>query len=143
MDVNDGACAGDITPKQTWEMMNQNLKASLLDVRTPAEWTYVGIPDLSSLARQPILVPWILFPTMEPNPDFVNQISGMEVDPEQDLLVLCRSGQRSKSAAIALTAAGFSACYNISYGFEGDKDQAGHRGTINGWKVDALPWTQG
>jgi len=141
--VNDGACAGDITPKQTWEMMNQNLKASLLDVRTPAEWTYVGIPDLSSLARQPILVPWILFPTMEPNPDFVNQISGMEVDPEQDLLVLCRSGQRSKSAAIALTAAGFSACYNISYGFEGDKDQAGHRGTINGWKVDALPWTQG
>ena len=141
--MNDGACAGDITPKQTWEMMNQNLKASLLDVRTPAEWTYVGIPDLSSLARQPILVPWILFPTMEPNPDFVNQISGMEVDPEQDLLVLCRSGQRSKSAAIALTAAGFSACYNISYGFEGDKDQAGHRGTINGWKVDALPWTQG
>ena len=143
MDVNDGACAGDITPKQTWEMMNQNLKASLLDVRTPAEWTYVGIPDLSSLARQPILVPWILFPTMEPNPDFVNQISGMEVDPRQDLLILCRSGQRSKSAAIALTAAGFSACYNISYGFEGDKDQAGHRGTINGWKVDALPWTQG
>jgi rhodanese-related sulfurtransferase len=143
MDVKDGACAGDITPKQTWEMMKQNLKASLLDVRTPAEWTYVGIPDLSSLARQPILVPWILFPTMEPNPDFVNQISGMEVDPEQDLLILCRSGQRSKSAAIALTAAGFSACYNISYGFEGDKDQAGHRGTINGWKVDALPWTQG
>ena len=141
--MNDGACAGDITPKQTWEMMNQNLKASLLDVRTPAEWTYVGIPDLSSLARQPILVPWILFPTMEPNPDFVNQISGMEVDPEQDLLILCRSGQRSKSAAIALTAAGFSACYNISYGFEGDKDQAGHRGTINGWKADALPWTQG
>ena len=141
--MNDGACAGDITPKQTWEMMKQNLKAALLDVRTPAEWTYVGIPDLSSLARQPILVPWILFPTMEPNPDFVNQISGMEVDPEQDLLVLCRSGQRSKSAAIALTAAGFSACYNISYGFEGDKDQAGHRGTINGWKVDALPWTQG
>ena len=143
MDVNDGACAGDITPKQTWEMMNQNLKASLLDVRTPAEWTYVGVPDLSSLARQPILVPWILFPTMEPNPDFVNQISGMEVDTEQDLLILCRSGQRSKSAAIALTAAGFSACYNISHGFEGDKDQAGHRGTINGWKVDALPWTQG
>ena len=141
--MNDGACAGDITPKQTWEMMNQNLKASLLDVRTPAEWTYVGIPDLSSLARQPILVPWILFPTMEPNPDFVNQISGMEVDPGQDLLILCRSGQRSKSAAIALTAAGFSACYNISYGFEGDKDQAGHRGTLNGWKVDALPWTQG
>ena len=143
MDVKDGACAGDVTPKQSWGMMNQNLKASLLDVRTPAEWIYVGVPDLSSLARQPILVPWILFPTMEPNPDFVNQISGMEVDPEQDLLILCRSGQRSKSAAIALTAAGFSACYNISYGFEGDKDQAGHRGTINGWKVDALPWTQG
>ena len=143
MDVNDGACAGDVTPKQTWEMMKQNLKASLLDVRTPAEWAYVGIPDLSSLARHPMLVSWILFPTMEPNPDFVNQISGMEVDPEQDLLILCRSGHRSKSAAIALTAAGFSACYNISYGFEGDKDQAGHRGTINGWKVDALPWTQG
>ena len=141
--MNDGTYAGDVTPKQTWEMMAGNSKASLLDVRTPAEWAYVGLPDLSSLSRQPMLVPWILFPTMQPNPDFVSQISETSVDLEQDLLILCRSGQRSKSAAIALTAAGFLGCYNISYGFEGDKDPAGHRGTINGWKVDALPWAQG
>lgn len=141
--MNEGTYAGDVTPKQTWDMMAGNSKASLLDVRTPAEWAYVGLPDLSSLGRQPMQVPWILFPTMQPNPDFVSQIQETGVDPEQDLLILCRSGQRSKSAAIALTAAGFSSCYNISCGFEGDKDPAGHRGTINGWKVDALPWAQG
>jgi rhodanese-related sulfurtransferase len=141
--VTDGNYAGDITPRQTWEMMDANPKAALLDVRTPAEWTYVGLPDLSSLGRQPLLVPWIEFPSMQPNPDFLRQVNETGVDPDQELLIICRSGVRSKSAAIALTEIGFATCYNIAYGFEGDKDPAGHRGTVNGWKVDNLPWGQG
>lgn len=120
-----------------------NTGAALLDVRTPAEWAYVGLPDLSALMRQPLLVPWMMFPSMQINADFVTQVSETGADPGQDLLIICRSGVRSKAAAIALTGAGFATCYNVACGFEGDKDPAGHRGTLNGWKVDGLPWVQG
>ena len=65
------------------------------------------------------------------------------VRPDQTVLILCRSGQRSRAAAIALTARGYGRCYNVSEGFEGDKDGAGHRGTVGGWKIGGLPWTQG
>jgi rhodanese-related sulfurtransferase len=123
--------------------MAGNGGAALLDVRTPAEWAYVGLPDLNALGRQPLLVTWLLFPSMQINADFVSQVSETGVEPGQELLILCRSGVRSKAAAIALTAVGFATCYNIAYGFEGDKDPAGHRGTVNGWKVDTLPWVQG
>jgi len=141
--MNDGAYAGDIEPTQAWEIMQGDPRAQLLDVRTPAEWAYVGLPDLSTLMRQPLLVPWLLFPSMQRNEDFIVQISQTGLQKDHDLVILCRSGQRSKSAAIALTAAGFSTCYNIAYGFEGDKDATGHRGSVNGWKVDSLPWGQG
>ncbi len=141
--MSEGIYAGDIGPKAAWDAMAGNDKVALLDVRTPAEWAYVGLPDLSALASQPLLVPWLMFPSMQINEDFVTQVSETGVDPEQDLLILCRSGVRSKAAAIALTAAGFSTCYNIAYGFEGDKGPAGHRGTINGWKVEGLAWVQG
>lgn len=141
--MSDGIYAGDITPSETWALMKDNPKAQLLDVRTPAEWAYVGLPDISALGRQPLLVPWLMFPGMKINEDFLRQVTETNVDPVEDLLIICRSGQRSKSAAITLTAAGFNTCYNVAYGFEGDKDPAGHRGTINGWKVEGLPWMQG
>ena len=124
-------------------MLSGDLSAGLLDVRTPAEWAYVGIPDMALLERQPLLVPWMLFPGMALNPDFVQQVEETGVDRNADLLIICRSGQRSRAAAIALTTVGFRSCYNVAYGFEGDKDTTQHRGTVNGWKVDGLPWIQG
>ena len=42
-----------------------------------------------------------------------------------------------------MTQQGFTACYNIASGFEGDSDPTRHRGTVSGWKVDGLPWVQG
>jgi len=141
--VIEGTYAGDVTPQDAWDMLSRDPAAGLLDVRTPAEWAYVGIPDTAPLGRQPLLVPWMLFPGMQINADFAGQVAETGVDKNADLLIICRSGQRSQSAAIALTAAGFRACYNIAYGFEGDKDAAHHRGTVNGWKVDGLPWVQG
>ena len=141
--MNDGTYAGDLTPGQTWQILKNKPKISLLDVRTTAEWAYVGLPDLTSLGHEPVLVSWILFPEMQKNPGFVEQVLGSKVDPREELLIMCRSGQRSKSAAKALSAAGFEACYNILFGFEGDKNSNGHRGTINGWKVENLPWLQG
>ncbi len=141
--MNSGTYAGDLTPKQAWDMLATDRSAGLLDVRTPAEWTYVGVPDTAALGRQPVLAPWKLFPDMRLNVDFIRQVEQSGVDKSADLLIICRSGQRSKSAAIALTAAGFRSCYNVAYGFEGDKDASNHRGTVNGWKVDGLPWVQG
>jgi len=58
------------------------------------------------------------------------------------LLFLCRSGVRSRAAAIAMTAAGYSRAYNIAQGFEGDPDAERHRGNKNGWKASGLPWKQ-
>jgi len=135
--------AGDITSQQTWDRLMTDSRSVLLDVRTPPEWSYVGIPDISSMGREPVLVPWLLFPSNEQNPDFVAQIEAAIPDKDVPLLIVCRSGVRSKAAAIMLTAAGFKTCHNVDHGFEGDKDGAGHRGTVNGWKVDGLPWLQG
>ena len=135
--------AGDLTPLETWELLSENPKAQLFDVRTDAEFAYVGNPDLSDLGKEVRQVYWQIFPAMDVNPDFVAQVKDAGFDKDTPLLFLCRSGVRSKYAAEALTAAGFTECYNVAGGFEGDKDPQGHRGTGNGWKVDGLPWKQG
>lgn len=141
--MTDDGYAGDISPKQAWELLAGNPKAVLVDVRTDAEFAYVGNPDLSSLGKQVLRAYWKVFPAMEINPDFVAEVDSSSVDKDAPLLFICRSGQRSRDAAIAMTAAGFKECYNVAGGFEGDKDATGHRGTVNGWKVDGLPWVQG
>jgi rhodanese-related sulfurtransferase len=134
--------AGEILPAQAWQILQTDAKAVLIDVRTPAEWAYVGIPDLSALGKQALFIPWQLFPDMKQNPYFVEQVRDGGVGPDGTVLLLCRSGVRSRAAAIALTALGFKTCYNISSGFEGNHDAHRHRGTVSGWKVDGLPWIQ-
>ncbi|MBK8174476.1 MAG: rhodanese-like domain-containing protein [Rhodospirillales bacterium] len=135
--------AGDVAPSKAWEVLSGDPDAVLVDVRTPAEWNYVGVPDLGRAGKKPLFLPWLLFPSMEVNPHFVEHLEKSGLPLEAPILFLCRSGARSKSAAIAMTARGFQRCYNITSGFEGDPDQARHRGTVNGWKVEGLPWVQG
>ena len=135
--------AGDISPSQAWKLLTDNRNAMLIDVRTPAEWNYVGVPDLSSVGKQPLLVPWLFFPSMELNEQFPTQLEGAGLDRDAPLLFICRSGARSRAAAIAMTKRGFAKCYNIASGFEGDQDQVRHRGTVSGWKFEGLPWLQG
>lgn len=140
--MSEGEYAGDLSPKESWELLAQNPNAILVDVRTPAEWAFVGRPDLGDLTKQPVLLSWQLFPSMQVNPNFVDELKSENIEPDAPILFLCRSGTRSRFAAIALTAQGFSRCYNIASGFEGDPDPKKHRGTVNGWKVDGLPWIQ-
>lgn len=134
--------AGDISPDTAWEILNDDPRAILVDVRTDAEWKYVGLPDLSGIGKQPLLVSWKIFPDMRANESFVGQVTDSGVGAEDAVVLLCRSGQRSAAAAQALTEAGFRRCYNISEGFEGDKDEAGRRGSLGGWKARGLPWVQ-
>ena len=134
--------AGELTPVEAWEILAQAGNAVLIDCRTGPEWGYVGLADLSSLGKEPVCVPWKTFPTMAVNPEFVSQVAQRGAGRDGPLIFMCRSGVRSKAAAMAMTAAGFSPCFNLVEGFEGDLDAAGHRGTINGWKVRGLPWKQ-
>jgi rhodanese-related sulfurtransferase len=134
--------AGDLSPSEAYAVLEREPGAVLVDVRTRAEWSFVGIPDLSGLGRQVALVEWTGFPAGGPNPAFLQQLSAAVPDPEAPVLFICRSGVRSMAAAQAATRAGFGRAYNVTEGFEGPTDTGGHRGTAAGWKVAGLPWRQ-
>lgn len=139
--------AGDVAPREAWRVLSENPKARLVDVRTRAEWTYVGLPDLGAIGGKPLLVEWQAFPDMALNTRFAAEadalVTGSGGTRDAPVFLLCRSGARSRAAAIALTGAGYAAAYNVADGFEGDHDAAGHRGTRSGWKAEGLPWRQG
>ena len=135
--------AGDLTPTEAWQKLATQPKAALVDVRTVAEWSYVGVPDLASLTKPVHRISWQIFPEMQVNTGFVDQVKAAGLTPDQPILLLCRSGVRSVAAAKALTEQGFTACYNIRDGFEGGPDGEKHRGRVAGWKVEGLPWVQG
>jgi rhodanese-related sulfurtransferase len=132
----------NIAPAQTWEALQRDPQAQLVDVRTDAEWTYVGLPDLVAAGKQPTLIPWQLFPRMAVNELFVAQMQEAGFTPEHHIYFLCRSGVRSLAAANAMREAGFPHVFNVADGFEGPPDGEGHRGQIAGWKADGLPWRQ-
>jgi rhodanese-related sulfurtransferase len=138
--------AGDLSVAEAWDMLGREPKAQLADVRTMAEWSFVGLPDMAPLGRQVLCIEWQGFPTMQPNPDFVAQVSALlrEAGGSKDapVLFICRSGARSRSAAMAMTEAGFQKSFNIAGGFEGDLDGERHRGQLSGWKAAGLPWKQ-
>lgn len=140
------AYAGDLPSVDAWRVLEQNKEAVLVDVRTRAEWAYVGVPRLDELGREAVLAEWQSFPSMDRVSDFAQRLSAeltaRGVKRDTPIFFLCRSGARSRSAAVAMTAAGYSGCFNIADGFEGQLDAEGHRGTVAGWKAAGLPWGQ-
>jgi rhodanese-related sulfurtransferase len=138
--------AGDVSANEAWTMLAANPKAQLVDVRTNPEWTFVGIPDVSGIGRKAHLIEWQLYPSMTVNPQFVattaTALEEAGAGHETPIFFLCRSGARSRSAAVAMTRAGYTHAYNIAAGFEGDLDEERHRGRKGGWKVCGLPWRQ-
>ena len=132
----------NVPPGETWKALQHDPQAQLVDVRTDAEWNFVGIPDLGKAGKQAVLIPWQVYPTMARNAGFEKQLSDAGFTPEHHIYFLCRSGVRSLAAAEAAQAAGFPHTYNIADGFEGPIDRAGHRGVAAGWKAAGLPWRQ-
>ena len=61
----------NVAPTQTWEALQADAEAQLVDVRTDAEWNFVGVPDLELTGKQPVLIPWQIYPTMQRNPTFI------------------------------------------------------------------------
>lgn len=138
----------ELLPQQTYDLLSNDQPAALVDVRTRAEWSFVGVPDIQALGKPMWLVEWVTFPTMAPNVRFVEQLSEHSGGalPER-LFFICRSGARSMMAAHAVAEAmqGLGRplhCTNVAEGFEGDLDEQGHRGKHNGWKARGLPWRQ-
>ncbi len=138
--------AGDVAVEEAWRVLQEDSNAILIDVRTNAEWSFVGVPDISASGKQLHCIEWQSFPTMNVNDDFAastaEAIKGAGGSESTNLFFLCRSGVRSRAAAIALTQAGFSAAHNVAGGFEGDLNAERHRGRSNGWKAAGLPWRQ-
>lgn len=138
--------AGDVSAEEAMAMLASDKSAVLVDVRSRPEWQFVGVPDLSALGKDVVLIEWQSYPTMGPNAGFNEtlkaELARRGASADTPVLFLCRSGARSRSAALAMTAEGHSRCYNVAGGFEGPPDDAGHRGTVDGWKALRLPWAQ-
>lgn len=133
--------AGDVTPAEAYAAVTTSEDAVLVDVRTRAEWAYVGVPLLDD-GGLPVLVEWQRYPDGSINDRFVDELRAAGITEGTSVYFLCRSGVRSVAAAEAATAAGLGPAYNVLEGFEGPTGADGHR-TVSGWKTAGLPWTQG
>jgi len=137
---------GNIEVGEVWNRLKSDPKSMLIDVRTRAEWAFVGLADLSEIGKTPVLIEWQVYPSNEIDPQFVKKLSdelaNRGADLESDLFFVCRSGQRSFSAASVMAEAGYKSCHNVADGFEGPMDGDQHRGMIAGWKAKRLPWAQ-
>jgi rhodanese-related sulfurtransferase len=143
---NDDRAVDDVDVGTAWQRLMTAPGAQLVDVRTRAEWTYVGIPDLGGIGKRAVLVEWQTFPDQAMDLRFVERLAGelkaLGVQLEDDLFFICRSGSRSLAAAEAMAEAGYLACHNVAGGFEGPLDDKRHRGAVGGWKATGLPWLQ-
>ena len=141
-----GGYAGDINVKDAWDSLAKSPDATLVDVRTAAEWSYVGVPVLSSIGKETILVEWDDFTTRKRVADFTERLKAAlderGIGRDAPLYFICRSGSRSRNAAIEATAAGYKQCFNVEFGFEGRLSAERHRATPGSWKATNLPWVQ-
>ena len=132
----------EINPLEAQALLTEQPSARLIDVRSKMEFDYVGHPIVA------IHVPWKEFPSWDENPNFCDDVqkaleaSGID-GSDTPVLMLCRSGVRSKNAGNTLIKEGFGQVYNVLEGFEGDKDDSNHRGTLGGWRFRGLAWEQG
>lgn len=138
--------AGDLLVSDAYALLEGDASSVLIDVRTKAEWAYVGAPDIRALGKTPFFLEWQTYPSMEADTNFVARLEALlkseSVERGASLLFLCRSGARSRHAAVAMTCAGWARCFNVSDGFEGPLDGLHRRGGVGGWKARGLPWVQ-
>ena len=132
---------GEVFAKEAFEFM-QAQPSYLLDVRTKAEWQFAGVADLQGLPAKLLCIEWVNYPDFAANPSFIQYVSN-EIDSKNAVIFcLCKTGGRSHQAANKLAGLGYVNCFNITHGFEGDHNDAGQRGKINGWKAEGLLWKQ-
>ncbi|HEY1781970.1 MAG TPA: rhodanese-like domain-containing protein [Roseiarcus sp.] len=143
---NFAGYAGDLLAIDAYALLEGDSSSVLIDVRTQAEWAYVGTPNLQTLGKTLLLLEWQSYPSMAVDAEFASRLEAMlrsgGVERGAPLIFLCRSGVRSRQAAISMTSAGWGPCFNLSDGFEGPLDGSLRRGGVSGWKAGGLPWSQ-
>lgn len=126
---------GALTPEESYELMKSAPGAKLVDVRTRAEIDWVGrVPGA-------VEIEWVTYPGHKVNPNFMVALE-QQVDKEALVMFICRSAHRSHTAASVATQSGYSNCYNVLEGFEGDRNTSNQRNKLNGWRLKGLPWEQ-
>ncbi|MEZ5909270.1 MAG: rhodanese-like domain-containing protein [Hyphomicrobiaceae bacterium] len=144
---NNSVHIPDVSVHEAWSCLERDAGSLLIDVRTHAEWTFVGVPDLTQLGKTPLFIEWQTFPDNRVDPAFGDRMEAMIAERGGDrstpLLFICRSGGRSFAAAREMAVRGYVKCSNVADGFEGPLDPIRHRGQVSGWKVSGLPWRQG
>lgn len=133
-----------INPSQAWELIQQDPRTVLIDVRSSMEYLFVGHP------RGSVHVAWIDAPEWTVNPHFVTEVRQVmlggvgleEHDRDAPVVLICRSGKRSLEAGKLLIENGFNVVYNVDEGFEGELDEDHHRSSMGGWRYRGLPWEQ-
>ena len=128
-------------PKMAMDRLKENPEAVLIDVRTRAEHKYVGYPENS------ILIPWFDEPDLKSDSEafyesVLNELGDRSEALNTELIFICRSGFRSNEALKCLESKGFNTVSHVASGFEGDLDENDHRGNLNGWRIDGMPWSQ-
>ena len=135
--------AGEIFSDKAFEILKSEKNSFLVDVRTLPEWTFSGYPDLSYIGKDTKRISWKIYPNMNLNQNFLQQIENEILDKNSQIFFMCKTGGRSLDAAIFATEiGGYKNCFNITNGFEGDANENNQRGKINGWKALNLPWLQ-
>ena len=122
-----------------WNFLQENPEAQLIDIRSSMEFLFIGHPHNS------IHIAWMDDPDWDINPNFVKEIKQIQKASTNNncpVVLICRSGNRSKKAGIQLIEAGMKNIYHVSDGFEGDRDKHNQRSTLNGWRFNQLPWEQ-
>ena len=82
------------------DAVSADQSAQLLDVREPEEWAETGVPDGA-----------VLIPLAE-----VQSRAPSELDAGSPVYVICRSGNRSRTASETLVQLGFGQVYNVDGG---------------------------
>ena len=132
-----GVEPADIDSKESYKMVMENPKDTfIVDVRTRAEYEFVGHPDLPNGVPN---IPLKFYPGWKMNANFVKNVEA-RYPKDVTLIMLCRSGKRAEKAGKLLLDAGFKKVLYMADSFEGSKDEKGHR-TVSGWKVNGLPYT--
>jgi len=137
----------NVSVSDVWKRLQSDPGSVLIDVRSQSEWTFVGLPDLSTLGKTVLTIEWQTFPDGQINAAFADRLTAelkrLGASENTELFFICRSGGRSRMAAELSSAAGNRRCFNVAEGFEGDLDANRHRGNVSGWKASGLPWQQG
>lgn len=140
-------------PKDALARMNgpEAAKTLFIDVRTPQEAMFVGMASVVDAN-----IPYMVMPELpewdaKKNayklmansgflPAVIAKLEAKGLGKNDTVILMCRSGDRSATAANLLAKAGFTKVYSVLEGFEGDLSKEGRR-AVNGWKNDGLPWS--